>query len=850
MSAVSGRQVAASLLRASALRRCSTLAAFLLLPSLLLVSVPPARAVVVRGVVTDPLGLPVSGARIQLIQGQKAVAIGIAGADGAYEIRSTLAGRFVLLTSAATFAPGIGKDFYGGSTDDITQNIVLEIAAVHAEITVTATGVPTPVQQSSSAVTLIPDLDLATTIGISDALRQSPGVDIVQQGQMGGLTSLFVRGGNSDANKVLIDGIPAEDVGGRFDFGTVSSSGVTGLEIYRGPDSVLYGSDAASSTIAFSTPRGSDLKPVVNYTGSAGNFHTYQNEGTVSGAYKRADYLGGFSRVDTSNALPMDEYHSGTAVANLGYDLTATTPLRFTLRNAVSASGEPDAHDFYGISAAAKQADQDLYSGLTIQNTLEGNWHNLARYGIARKREQFTTFYPVGQLVIDQYGDQTYYGNKVTIRGANGYAATGQAAIAYGCGTPNPASCYPQEDFADSNRDELYYQTDYTFPKRIVGLFGFRYENERGSFVYPVYGEAEAIQRTNFEYILQFSGDILNRIFYSAGGAVEKNHLYGVAGTPRIGLAYVPVRPGGKVFRGTKIRVNVATGVQEPSLATDFSSLYTQLQALGDTAAIKTYRITPIRELRTRTLDAGIDQNIYRAKLIFKAGYFHNAFSHQIEYVDSGTLKQDFGINLCPSTNPNCGGVPNFYGADVGSLAFHAQGAESELEYRPFSRLFLHAGYTYLNAKVDQSFASSALSVTPGGFPETNPAFPNIPIGESPFIGARPFRRPPNTGYFAAQYSGTNLTAAFKGAFASRSDDSTFLDYSDLAGTNSLILPNRSLDFGYAKLDANFMYAIKRRVTVFTELDNLLGQQHIGPIGYPSLPFTVRAGLKLRIGGE
>ena len=848
MSAISGRLPAAFFLRASALRRLSTLAAFLLLTHLF---AAPARAVVVRGVVTDPLGHPVRGARIQLIEGKNAVAIAIAGADGSYEIRSTEAGRFFLLTSSTQFFPGISAGFYGGSTDEITQNIVLEAASVHEDVTVTATGLPTPVEQTSAAVTLIPDLDLATTVGIGDALRQSAGVDVVQTGQAGGLISLFVRGGNSDANKVLVDGIPAEDVGGRFDFGTVSSSGITGLEVYRGPDSVLYGSDAASSTIAFSTPRGSDLKPVLNYTGSAGNFHTYQNEGTVSGAYKRADYLAGFSRVDTSNALPMDEYHSGTAVANLGYDLTANTPIRFTLRNGDSASGAPNAYDFYGISAAAKEGDQDLYSGLTIQNTTQGNWHNLARYGIARKREQFTTFYPVGQLVVDMYGDQTYYGSKVNIRGANGYSATGQAAIAYGCGTPNPASCYPEKDFADSNRDELYYQTDYTFPKRIVALFGFRYENERGSFVYPTYGEAEAIQRTNFEYTLQVSGDILNRVFYSAGGAMEKNHLYGIAGTPRIGLAYVPVRPGGRVMRGTKLRLNVATGVQEPSLATDFSSLYTQLEALGDTAAIKTYGITPIRELRTRTLDAGIDQNIYRDKLIFKAGYFHNAFSHQIEYVDSGTLNQDFGINLCPSTNPNCGGVPNFYGADVGSLAFHAQGLESELQYRPYSRLFLHAGYTYLNAKVDQSFASSALSLTPGGLPETNPAFPNIPIGESPFIGSRPYRRPPNTGYFAVQYSGPKLSAALKGAFASRSDDSTYLtNHSSITGTNSLLLPNRDLDFGYAKLDANLMYAIQRRVTIFTELDNLLSQQHIGPIGYPALPFTVRAGLKIRIGGD
>jgi vitamin B12 transporter len=64
------------------------------------------------------------------------------------------------------------------------------------------------------------------------------------------------------------------------------------------------------------------------------------------------------------------------------------------------------------------------------------------------------------------------------------------------------------------------------------------------------------------------------------------------------------------------------------------------------------------------------------------------------------------------------------------------------------------------------------------------------------------------------------------------------------------VLPNRNLAFGYAKLDANVMYAVHRRITAFTELDNLLSQQHIGPIGYPALPFTVRAGLKMRLGGD
>jgi iron complex outermembrane receptor protein/vitamin B12 transporter len=225
----------------------------------------PARAVVVRGVVTDALGLPVPNARVQLVRGQKAVAIGIAGVDGSYEIRSTEAGRFVLLTSSPTFFPGVSDDFYGGATDEVTRNIVLSVGSVHAEVTVTATGVPTPIAQVSAPVTLIPQGDLATLVGPVDAMRQSPGVDMVQTGQMGGVVSLFMRGGNSTANQVLIDGIPAEDVGGTFDFGTVASTGLAGLEVYRGPNSALYGTDAGASVVNLATPRGSSTRIAMSW---------------------------------------------------------------------------------------------------------------------------------------------------------------------------------------------------------------------------------------------------------------------------------------------------------------------------------------------------------------------------------------------------------------------------------------------------------------------------------------------------------------------------------------------------------------------------------------------------------
>ena len=799
-----------------------------------------ARAVIIRGTVTDPLGAVVPGARVQLIQGTQVAAFSITGPDGSYEIRSTAPGRFVLLTSAASFSPSIGQDFYGGRTDVVTRNVVLDIAKVTEQVTVTTTGTPTPLQQASSAITFISPDALATRIGLIDELRLSPGNDVVQTGQYGGVGSLFVRGGNSDANKVLIDGIPANDVGGRFDFGTVSSTGLTGpttsgIELYRGPNSALYGSDAVASVVNLASPRGSSMHPVLNYSGDAGNFYTYRNEAALSGAHNKLDYYGAFSRFDTSNALPLDKYHSATSVANLGYNLTANTQARFTIRNAVSATGIPSAHDFFGISSNGKQADQDLYSGLTLENRTLGNWHNLVRYGIARKREQAHQYDPVGlavTTVLPFFSYTTYYGNVVTIRGANGYSATGRAAI-------NFDSTSPSRNDAVSNRDELYYQTDYTFPKHITALFGFRYEKERGSFVYPAFFENEKLKRTNFQYTLQFQGDIKNRLFYSLGGAVEKNHLYGIAGTPRIGLAYVPVRPGSRFFHGTRLRASVATGVQEPSLAVEFSSLYGQLQQVGNTAAIAAYKVTPIGAQRSRTYDLGIDQNLIGQKLILKAGYFHNTFDHQVEFVDKNTLEKFFGIRSA---------VAQLYGADLNSLAFRAQGLETELQYQVLSRLFLRGGYTYLASTVTQSFSSDAIAA---GTATTNPNLPGIAIGAtSPLIGARPFRRPPHTGFFAAQYTGTKFTAAFKGALASRSDDSTFQSFNDFNGDNTLLLPNRNLDFGYAKLDLNGTYAVTHRITAFTELGNLLGQQHIGPIGYPGLPFTIRAGLKVRIGGD
>jgi iron complex outermembrane receptor protein/vitamin B12 transporter len=783
-----------------------------------------ADAVIVRGIVTTPFGVPLGNARIQLVQGRQVAAFTYTHQDGTYEIRSAAPGRFLLLASAAPYTPSIGQDFYGGRTSVVTRNIVMQYTTINPQLTVLSSGIPTPIQQIPAAITLIPQSALATQIGIANDLRQSPGTNVVQTGQAGGPVALYVRGGSPDANKVLIDGVPATNIGGYFDFGPVSTTALTGPELYRGANSALEGTGAEAAIVNLATTRSNLLRPTLNYTGDAGNFHTYRNEAVLSGALKYFDYLGAFSRFNTSNALPFDEYHSTNEIADIGYTIVTNTTARLTFRNTDSDTGLPSAHDIYGISSSGKQSNQDIYSGLTVENVLAGNWHNLARYGISRKREQVDQFTPTGQPVTTEDGGiplTTYYGNPVTLRGANGYTASGQAAFHL-----------PTFD-AVSNRDELYYQSDYTFPYRIAVLVSFHYENERGRILDSAPTPGRIIKRTNYLYTFQVQGDIKRRLFYSLGGAVENNELYGIAGNPRIGLTYDAVRPGHRPFHGTLLRANVATGVQEPSLTAQLTSLSTLLQQTGNA----TFNIAPITAERSRTYDLGIDQNILNQKLILKAGYFHNQFNHQLEFIGPNGLEQYFNIPADIATQ-----IP---AASLNSLAYRTQGLELEIQYQPFNHLLFHGGYTYLASLVEQSFSSDAIT------PVINPNLPGIPIGAlSPLVGSRPFRRPPSTGFFAAEFVSNRFSTAIKGAFASRSDDSTFQLNNDINGGNTLLLPNRDLDFGYTKLDFNILLKATNHITVFTQLDNLLGQQHIGPIGYPGLPFTIRAGMKIRIGGN
>jgi len=803
----------------------------LVLSSVLVVA---AHAATVRGTVADSLGAVIPNARVELIliAHQRLVASAAADGVGRYEFHNVSAGRYQVQASAPSFDLTASKPFYVGEDANANVDMLLAIGVVSQAVTVTATGTPTPEAQVGASITLLSGDDYADKLDVHEALRLIPGAQVTQSGQRGGLGDLFVRGGNSDANKVLIDGIPANDIGGAVDFGVLATAGIDQIEVLRGPNSALYGSDALAGVASMTTPRGITPLPEVTYSIDGGNFGTYRQEGMLGGSHKQFDYFSDFARFDTANGIPGSSFHNGTYAGNLGWTPKPNTEFRVTVRHLGTAAGEPNAIQLFGIPDDAGQKEQQTYIGATFQQQTTQRWHNLLRYGALRLRSRFTDYAPTGIPYEPGGGLIVYIGAPVTLHGANGYTVSGQATFQF-------PGTYPNHFISSTDRDFVYAQTEYQVKPQLTALFGFRYEAERG-FTQSSFGRSPT-DRGNYSYTLQAAGSLANRFYYTLGSGIEKNAVFGVEATPRVSLAYYLLRPdSSKVFSGTKLRVNFGTGIKEPSIFDAGNSLFNLLQSpqiSNGAQLISQFHIAPIGAERSRTYDGGLEQTLFDGRAKLGLTYFHNEFSHLIEFVPMQGLTE-LGV-------PPAIASALQFGATINSQAFRAQGAEIEFEYRLGRNLVARGGYTYLDAVVQRSFTSDAI----GPSFNLGSTFSTIPIGVfSPLIGARPFRRAPHTGYLAVSYRHSRWTASLTGSFVGKRDDSDFLFDKD--GGTSLLLPNRNLDAAYQQLDLGGSYAVSHALSVYADLQNVTSEHYDEAFGYAALPFTFRSGIRITLGGE
>ncbi len=780
-----------------------------------------------EGAVHDPLGALIPNASVDLLKNNHPVAHTTSSDDGSFEFALPAAGLYSVRVAAASFQTTTSPSAYFRGAGKSRLDITLATSTLTEQVTVTASGTPVPEAQTGAAITVLTPDDYQLMLEVQEPLRLVPGLQVTQTGQLGGTTGLSIRGASTDANKVLIDGVPANTIGGGVEFANLENVGFSSVEVLREPNSALYGSDALAGVVSLTSTRGRTPLPLLTYSGDAGNFGTYRNEITAGTVYRQFDLFSDFARLDSRNDIPGSTFHNATYAGNFGWSPNATNEFRFTVRHLAESGGQPNAIAFYGIADAAQAKEQDDYYSAVWNSQTTLQWHNQIRYGGLRLHSEFNDF---GATGIFDPGTGVYDGKVVTITGANGYSVTGQAIFQY--------TATPSQFLSPATRDFVYAQTDYRVSSHLLALGAFKFENESGSS-----GEAgsplNSIQRGNYSYTIQLSGDVRNRLFYNLGTGLEDNGLFGFAGTPRASLAYYVARPStGRLFSGTKLHGSFGKGIKEPSVFQQTDSLYGTLAAQPNgQQLIDQYHVTQLGAENSRTFDGGVDEQFADGRARVGLTYFHDEFTNGAEYVPQQ------GLLLLGVSSANVAALQ--YGAYVNSSAFRTEGIELESDFRFNSHLFARGGYTYTDAVVQHSFSSDNLEPTFN----TSSNFPTVQIGaDSPLDGARPFRVAPHSGYFGLNYTRSKFFGSFTGTLVGRRDDSTFLTDSNFG--NSLLLPNRNLLGAYQRLELGGGYQVSGRINVYTNIENLLSEHYSEAFGYPALPFTFRSGIKLNFGGE
>lgn len=602
--------------------------------------------------VLDQQSAAVRGAQVSLVrQNQTRVLETLAtSAEGFATLHLTEPGKYQVRVLAPGFAP---ESLDVSDQAEITVNLHLATAA--ETVVVTATRTPVPGEAAGADVDTLNNQQLITMqpAAAADAVRFLPGAVVNNAGQTGGLTSLFVRGGESNYNKVIVDGVTVNEPGGTFDFGTLSLAQGDRMEFVRGTQSTLYGSDAMTSVVQVWTRSGSTRTPELLFGADGGNFETAHGFASLAGARGRFDYNLFGDQFNTNGFGINDAYSDSLEGANVGAAVNDKVSLRVRVRHSNSHTGLPGEWNFNGyvplIPANGPtepliplQPNPDDWSQL---NTLLGSVELTvaAPNGWQHRLTTFDYLYryydlnPGDPLRTDQLGDPIDF---------------------------------PSNEVDHINRAGFEYQGDYSERTWAHTTFGYRLENENGFVGDLDYGAQNHGQRLNQDIYLQ-QQLTLGRLGVIVGGRFVHDSAFGNSGVPRVALTYQLLR-GNEKFSGTRLRFSYATGFKEPRLEESFNGL-----PGPDPFNIPNPGLKPER---VRSFEAGFAQNFFNNKYEFTATYFNNLFHDQINYLISDT-------------------PPDFPGQYVNINEAFAQGMEAVVRAKLNSRLLLDAAYTYTSSQ-------------------------------------------------------------------------------------------------------------------------------------------------------
>lgn len=762
------------------------------------VAVAQGRGGRVEGTVRDQQMNTVVGARVAL-RDQAALVLKTTrtNQDGQFAFENLSAGSYMVTVTAPGFVQSEDVVVEVAAGRVASLSIRLKIASISDSILVTATRTEALTKEMGVTTTVIASRDLQGThvTSVAELLRSVPGFAVAQTGRRGGLTSIFVRGGESDYNRVLIDGIPLNDAGGAFDFSMLTPENVEQIEIVRGPQSALYGSDAIGSTIQLITHQGTTRVPELLLSGEGGSFAFTREVARLSGAMGRFDYSSSFSPQRTEGVDFNDDYTNRVASGRFGVRLSDRANLTFTVRSENSSLG------LIGPTAALfsdpdeRQEFRSVAARGALQAIVFGFWHQ--RIAFVYAENDRLSFDPVAQDLTNPARPPIP---------ADGFGVD-----------------FVSQFGAHQRRHGVHYQSDVALPARNLLSLGVDFERETGNLsgVRP--------ERDNFGYYFQNQWTALNRLFVRAGVRIEQNRAdippdllatlrsvgsalpqgdagFGVSVNPRASVAYFLALPKDQPLGGTRVRFSFGTGIKEPTLVEAFSP---NGFFIGNPT---------LEPERSRSIEVAADQYLFNERAQVTVAYFDNRFR------DLVTFEFD-PVTFGPVRLPN-GQLTHFRNTDRAS----ARGLEVMASARPWRPLWVSGSYTFLRTRIDRAepvfdFASGQL----------------VP---DPELGLSLLRRPRHAGTLSAVWQARRYMVSLDATFIGRRRDR------DPLGGPFDAMGRPLFNAGYNKVNLAGSVRLVRSLTLIARVENVLNQSYQEVLGYPAYRLNFSAGLRFTLGGD
>ena len=458
-------------------------------------------------------------------------------------------------------------------------------------VVVTATAYPQTINNTSLNTTIISQevIKASHAQSLVELLKTVPGIYIDQLGSRGGISSVYMRGGDPNFTVVLLDGIKLNDPnnsrGGSFDFSTISTGNIERIEIVKGPLSALYGSDALSGVINIITKKG-ESRPEVSIDLSLATEEGFYTLAESRRKYKNLNFSLSASYIDDGKPASESEFKSPSFIANLGLSISDKTELQIVTRYShIDSKSFPDdsgGSEFAEIREREKRDIDQFTTGININHYYNSWWWQKFNFGFFHSEEN---------------------------RSSPGVAP----------GIRDPLGIPSNDEDSSFSRYEFSFINNFFIKENTVFSLGIDGQLEDGLSKGRLLGDFEIptrfeIDRYTFATFAELQLKMFSGLEIILGSRIDFPEDFDSEFSPRIGATY-------KIEKtGTKFGFNWGEGFKLPSFF-----------ALGNP-------IVGNRDLKPETskgFDIGIKQNFFKNNATGSLTYFYNRFKDLID-LDEG----------------------------------------------------------------------------------------------------------------------------------------------------------------------------------------------------------------------